>query len=193
MRQLSNEDFTGGFNIPFQDITLVYFKQNNCDGCIKFDPIFYRIEKDKGRYNLEHVQFAVVNLSFNNRIIGKAKKVDIIIDKTPTLILFYETRAYAKLNGPLQEQNIIDFINNVINNVINKNQHIIIPQTNVNEFRQNVTKHSSEQQRPVYMTQLKNKSQETSHIYTEDINNDFFDNWKYLPRKDKPWEKDIMF
>lgn len=218
MIQLSSDDFVNAFNIQYPDIVLIYFKQSNCDGCNSFDPIYFRIEKEKDRLNLSNVQFAVVNLTFNKLVINKAKTADIIIDKTPTLILFYKHRAYAKYNGPLQDFHIVEFIRNVITNEIKKNelpsqasnrsQHFFQQQQQQSypmQFSYPQTKSTtppgeqallpSVPPQPVYMSQIKNNrsNRSNNHIYTDETHVGLFDNWNFLIQKDTPWKKDMMF
>jgi thiol-disulfide isomerase/thioredoxin len=119
MLQLNNDDFMG-FTIGYPGIVVVYFKQSWCSGCEKFDPIFLQIERKKNQHGLQTIQFATVNVSLpaNTQIVKKAKDANVLIDKTPMLIIFYQSTPYAKYHGPLDEDNIFTFIKQVLTNEV---------------------------------------------------------------------------
>jgi thiol-disulfide isomerase/thioredoxin len=193
MIQLSNEDFLG-FNIQNPGIFVIYFKQSGCGGCLKFDPIFLQIERKKVQHGLQNVQFATVNITSNPQILRKANDVDITIDRTPLLMIFYQTTPYAKYNGPLDEENIFTFIKQVLANEITQQQSIL--QSSVNWRPKpvpDIPVSSTHMISPSYMGGLRkgpanvNKDQ----LYAEDLTEGYFDNWKFLIPKNKPWLTDI--
>lgn len=195
MLQLSNDDFLG-FNIQNPGIVVIYFKQSGCGGCLKFDPIFLQIERKKVQYGLQNVQFASVNITSNPQILRKAKDVDVLIDRTPLLMIFYQTSPYAKYHGPLDEENIYTFIKQVLSNEIVSHQSV--PQSTVVNWRPTqqpeVPIPSQHMIKPSYMGGLRKGN--TNHpnkdqLYAEDLTEGLFDNWKFLTPKNKPWLTDL--
>jgi Thioredoxin domain-containing protein len=194
MLQLSNEDFVG-FTIQNPGIVVVYFKQTGCGGCLKFDPIFLQIERKKGQHGLQAVQFATVNVTSNPKILQKAKSVDVIIDRTPLLIIFYQTSPYARYHGPLDEENIFTFIKQVLaNEIVHHNQQPmpVVPQPPVN-WRTPEPSSMAQMIKPSYMGGLRKGTGggTKEQLYVEDLTEGLFDNWKFLTPKNKPWLTDI--
>jgi thiol-disulfide isomerase/thioredoxin len=197
MLQLSNEDFLG-FNIQNQGIVVVYFKQNNCGGCMKFDPVFLQIERRKTHHGLQNVQFATVNITSNPQILRKAKEADILIDRTPLLIIFYQMAPYAKYHGPLDEENIFTFIKQVLSNEIMIPQPTTTPAAATANWRappSEIPMPTTSQHliKPSYMGGLRkgNSNLNKEQLYAEDLTEGLFDNWKFLTPKNKPWLTDI--
>lgn len=193
MLQLSNEDFLG-FSIQNHGIVIIYFKQNNCGGCIKFDPIFLQIERKKTQHGLQHIQFATVNITSNPQVIRKAQDADVIIDRTPLLIIFYRTSPYAKYHGPLDEENIFTFIKQVLSNDIQYTSSV--PQSSVNwRPSPEIPTPATAQHliKPAYMGGLRKgaDTMKRDQLYAEDLTEGLFDNWKFLTPKNKPWLTDM--
>jgi thiol-disulfide isomerase/thioredoxin len=203
MLQLSNDDFLG-FSIQNPGIVVIYFKQQQCGGCIKFDPVFLQLERKKNQYGLQNVQFATVNITSNPQILRKAKDVDVVIDRTPLIIIFYQTRPYAKYHGPLDEENVFTFIKQVLSNEITSIQNppplppLPPPPVAAAPSWRTVPPEipaPSHLMKTSYMGGLRkgtgggnaNKEQ----LYAEDLTEGLFDNWKFLTPKNKPWLTDI--
>lgn len=197
MLQLSNEDFLG-FKINNPGIVVIYFKQTACGGCVKFDPIFLQTERKKNQHGLQNVQFATVNITSNPQILRKAKDADVIIDRTPLLIIFYQTAPYAKYHGPLDEDNIFIFIKQVLSSDIisHSTPHApsTISQSSVNLRNPlDLPTSSSHMIKPSYMGGLRKggNNNQRDQLYAEDLTEGLFDNWKFLTPKNKPWLTDI--
>jgi len=215
MLQLNNDDFMG-FSISYPGIVVVYFKQSWCSGCERFDPIFLQIERKKNQHGLQAVQFATVNVSLpaNTQIIKKAKDAKVLIDKTPMLIIFYHSAPYAKYHGQLNEDNIFDFIKQVLTDEVrtppvytqsdlrfsqqpdiprhiqSSSQDVRIPHTAQSANRENYA--GTMLKSPSYIGGLrKSQTPAKDQLYAEDLGEGLFDNWKFLTPKNKPWMPDF--
>lgn len=210
MLQLNNDDFVG-FSIQTPGIVVVYFKQSGCNGCNLFDPIFLQIERKKNQHQLNSVQFATVNVSNNPQILRKAKEANVDIDKTPLLLIFFQSTPYAKYHGPLDEDGIFMFIKQVLANEI-RSIPPSVPQSAVSTYQdahQNDVRLRGDSSRIAHTfshgTAYKQPSETfvksrivgrkgnnaKEQMYTEDLGEGLFDNWKFLTPKNKPWLPDV--
>uniref|UniRef100_A0A6C0JRW1 Uncharacterized protein n=1 Tax=viral metagenome TaxID=1070528 RepID=A0A6C0JRW1_9ZZZZ len=187
MINFREEDFVKGFNIKMSGIVLIYFKQEGCPACKAFDEVFFRMEKNKSLLKFSNIQFVVVNLTTSNRVLQKASEGNIVIDKTPTLILFYETKPYAKFKGSggvITQEDVSEFIDRVIKDeILKKKIEQYEPLDNSSRYNM----------QSVFTPSKKKNKNIDGKLYDNEFHNSLFDNFtdESLILKGKPWMPDL--
>jgi hypothetical protein len=138
MRILGNNDFTSSFSSLESNPLIVYIKQVQCSACVNFNPVFVALEQKRRMYKFpDSLQFATIVYSGDlakkideyNRIQKSMQDaVELIVDRTPTLIIFYETMPVAKYSGQCSENAVATFIHSVFKNEIAELQNQHTPQ-----------------------------------------------------------------
>ncbi len=197
---LTNDDFNSYFQlVRYTGLVLVYFKQQNCPGCVAFDKLFLEISQ-RFDYDLHDIIFSVCNLDIQRMVINKSKSKSRndkpLIDKVPTLMIFFERNLIANYKGPLTFEHVIDFIQDVcVNHVSNIAQQSStiqqvapVAESIYSSYQKQIPPFSPFQiTPPQHFSSLKSNTNSGNRLYDDDGYVTSWNTWNYLIPYDSPW------
>ena len=139
VQQLSSNNFNvtqrnskSYLNVNIQDIVLIFFKMDNCEGCKAFEPIFHHLSKEE-----KSIEFANINISNNRNVASLSRQTTTPITSVPYLLLFFNGVPYAKYNGKRNIQNLKSFINKIVPTLASNNRNNRFMPNNSSQFQNN--------------------------------------------------------
>jgi len=102
-------------------ITLILFHADpeRCEHCSDLIPEFRKLP-----YAMPGIKFAMINLNKYKEIVDMASKTISPISYVPYIILFVEGRPFTRYDGDRSYQDILDFLNTILNSLKNKRDFV---------------------------------------------------------------------
>jgi len=178
---LTDDSFEPAFRLNESGLVLVYFKKAGCRACAHFDTVFYKLEK-LSRTESTAVTFAVCEVT--NRIISIANSRNVKLNRTPSLILFYNGNPLAYYHGSHDVGSILEFIKTVSRKELGNKQatYMEIPDPNVYTNFEN----------PPFTNTVQDSLQPINKRDKTIVTNDDckFDGWcEFFIPKNEPWRR----
>lgn len=166
---LTDKDFSDSFQLRTIGLILVYFKQSTCRACLMFDSIYQQLDQIPDDA-IKAYNISFLDLTKFPMVLKKAENANIQINATPTLIIFNNGRALARIKDPLTIQNIVATMKSILNDVSPPSQmNYQYQDKKPNNFR-------------------KTNNEGVISLYTNDDYLIELNDWDYLTPRNTPWK-----